>query len=134
MEALLKMSERTTSYILIISGIMLLFYFTGLSKDAGTLLSTLLSPQNFNTSAWWVAFIGVLGGTLISTIVVGIFTQNIELAVMAPLSAFLLIALYDFIKIYVLLASLNYVLATLFFAPFLILLPLTIVDYWLGRD
>lgn len=128
------MSERTPTYVFIISGLMLLFYFTGLSTDAGTLLSFLLMPENINSTLWWTTIATVLSVGILSSIAIGYFTQNIELTVMAPLATFLLTALYDFIKIYILLASLNYVLSTLIFAPILALLPLTIVDYWRGRD
>jgi len=126
--------EKTWNYIFIISGLMLVFYFTGLSTTSGTILSFLLNIQNVNTTLWWTTVSGILAGTSAATIIVGYFSKNVELALVAPLASFLLVSLFDFLKIYIFLAELNLVMATLFFAPFMLLIPITIVEYWRGRD
>lgn len=122
----------TYTYILVITGAMALFYFTGLSTEAGTILSALLAPENFTSSEFWTKTIIALSTGLVGSIVIGIFTKNIELSFMAPVTLFLATALADFTKIFILLASLNVVLAILFMGPFFILIPFALIDYWRG--
>lgn len=126
--------EKTWNYLFIISGMMLVFYFTGLSTSSGTMLSFMLNLQNVNTTTWWLTVVGLLSGTSAATILIGFVSKNVELALVAPLALFLLISGWDIIKIFIFLASLNYVLATLFLGPFLLMYIMIIVEYWRGRD
>ena len=125
--------EKVWTYLMMITGILLLFYFTGLSSGAGTLLSMLLDPENIYTSEWWIS-VSVLGGGIISGVVIGIVTRNAELAIMSPITAYLLVAAIDIMMIFNYLASLNWVLAVLFMSPFIYLIPVTFIEYWRGRD
>lgn len=126
--------EKTWNYLFIISGMMLVFYFTGLSTSSGTMLSFMLNLQNVNTTQWWLVVTGLLSGTSAATIIIGFVSKNVELALMAPLALFLLISGWDAIKIFIFLASLNYVIATLFIAPFMLMYIMVIIEYWRGRD
>jgi hypothetical protein len=128
------MSQKTTTYFLIIVGMTALFYFTGIGKEAGTILDALLDLENYNTSLFWVKTIGALSIGLITAIFVGYFTKNAELGLMAPIATFLGTAFLDFIKIFLYIANINIVIAILFIGPLIMLIPFVIVDYWRGRD
>lgn len=126
--------NKAYTYLFIMSGIMLVFYFAGLSTEAGTLLSYLLEPENLNSTSMWITIVSAIGAASVAGLIVGISTRNVELAAAAPIALFLLTLGFDFIKIFIYMASLNSVLAILFFSPLMLLYPLTILEFWRGRD
>ena len=125
---------KLTKYIIVMSGLVLLFYFTGILENTGssTLLTMLLSPEDLPDSSFNAQLLLVLGGIGLGTIIVGIVTRNIELALMAPLAIWLMSLMWDFLYVYVKISQINVVLATLFFAPILFLYGITIVEWWRG--
>lgn len=126
--------EKTWTYLFMISGMTLVFYFSGLASASGNLLGILLNIENFNSTYFWSIFVGGLSIASLGSIVVGLYTKNIELSLMLPLATYVTVLGFEFIKVYIYLASLNSVLATLFFAPFIMLYPMVIIEYWRGRD
>ena len=130
---------KTTTYILIMSGLMLLFYFSGLLDGtiSSRLLNIILTPESFgNTSGTlYLEVMGVLLGIAAGTgIVIGILTKNVELAIVSPLAVWLLSLFFDFIRVFLKVFAENPVIAVLLFSPIMLLWFITIVDWWRGRD
>ena len=123
------------TYVIMISGLMLLFYFTGLTDQTGTttLLNLLLNPEEFQNTPISIKATAVLTGILASAIVVGFAVAgNIELGVMIAFTTFLFNSLWDFIDVYSKVASVNPPLAILIFSPLFFLFIITIVEWWRG--
>lgn len=128
---------KLTTYILVMSGLMILFYFAGLLENTGssTLLSMLLDPAGYKTSSLNTQIILVLTGIATAGIVViGILTHNVELALMGSLAIWILNLLWDFIAVFNKVYSSNPVIAVLLFSPTLFLFGVTVVEWWRGRD
>ena len=123
------------TYVVVMSGLMLLFYFTGITEQTGTttLLNLLLNPEGFQDTPLAIKAIAVLTGILASAIVVGFaIAGNVELGVMVAFTTFLFNSLWDFINVYAKVASVNPVFAILIFSPLLFLFVVTTIEWWRG--
>ena len=138
---------KMTTFLVIMIGMTLLFYFAGLLQDCradGTcecetancgLLALLTHPENIQTSDMWVKIIlSVEGLALVGAVIFTAFVGRLDLAVVAPVAIFLGNILWDFLKVFTVVYEAAPVLAILFFAPMLILFAVTILDWWRGND
>jgi hypothetical protein len=127
--------ERFYKYIMVMSGLMLVFYFSGLlqSTVSSTLLNILLTPESFgNTSGLLYVQISavLLGIATVGGIIVGYFTKNIELAIMSPLTLWVIDLLFDFVRVFLIVYNANIVLAILLFSPIMVLWVFIGIDWW----
>ncbi len=123
------------TYVVVMSGLMLLFYFTGITEQTGTttLLNLLLNPEGFQETPIAIKAIAVLTGILASAIVVGFaIAGNVELGVMVAFTTFLFNSLWDFIAVFNKVAAVNPVIAILIFSPLLLLFIVTMIEWWRG--
>lgn len=123
---------RMTTFIMIITGVTILFYFTGFPID-NPLLDLLINPENLSFTAFWTVIITAITGT-VAGIFVGIWSRNIELAAMTAFAPYIAMLLWNVISVFNTLALENRAIAVLIFAPTLFMFIITIVDYWRGRD
>ena len=138
---------RIVTLTVVMTGLMLLFYFTGLVQeetDDGTcegqtpnskLLNILLQPDCMKDSTIGkktIAVIGSVAGVLI--IAAAIFIPNIELAIMGSLTLYFLTLLWDFMVVFQKVWQYNPVFAVLFFGPLMLIFIITMIDWWRGRD
>ena len=125
------------TYVLFMSGIVLLFYFAGIITDTAntTFLTLLLNPESFRDSDLNIQVILVLEGVATAGILaIAVLTRNIELAVRGIFAIFLLNLLWDFIIVFNVIKSVNMPLAILIFGPLLLLYYVTIVEWWGKHD
>lgn len=154
---------KLVTYMFVMTGIMLLFYFGGLLQDCvrpdGTndflcsegsvpstanslILDLVFKPQDAATSqivsqeeagsgadrvAGISATIGIVG--VVIAIGIGFITKNFELALMAPLTSYLLFLGWDFLKVFEKVAQVNEVIAVIIFGPLMLLWLLTLVEW-----
>ncbi len=138
--------SKIVTLVVIMTGLMLLFYFTGLVQeetDDGTcegqtpnskLLNILLQPDCMKDStvgAKTLLVIGSVAGVLI--IAAAVFIPNIELAIMGSLTIYFLTLLWDFMVVFQKVWEYNRVFAVLFFGPFMFIFIITMIDWWRGR-
>ncbi len=123
------------TYIIIMSGLILLFYVTGLLPETANsvLLNFLLDPSAFQDSNLSIKAIVVMQGILASAIVVGFAAVgNIELGVMVAFSIELFNVLWDFMAIITVVLAINPVLGLLVFSPLMFLFVVTMLEWWRG--
>ncbi len=133
------MAGKLTTYLVILSGMILMFYFTGiLPSDTpnSAFLDLVLNPERFFshslTSRMILAVEAVgLGGAVIAGL---IFGRNILLAAKSPFIIFFFNLGVDIVAIFGQVASVNRVIAVLVFAPFIILFIISIIEWWGGQD
>ncbi len=140
---------KLTTYLVIMSGLMLLFYFGGLlptecgedglcevNTPSGKLLTLLLRPENMRTSTVGDYVIGIIAGlAAVGSLVLGGFLyERLEYAAIASFLVFLIVILWDFIAVFNVIREAAPVLAILFFTPFLLVFTLTILEFMRGRD
>lgn len=128
---------KFTTYILIMSGLVLLFYFTGIVTDTtnATFLNLLLSPESFKDSDLNLKVILALEGIVATGILAaGLITRQLELAVKGVIVIYLFNLLWDFIKVFNAIKETNVVFAVLIFAPLLLLYYVTAVEWWGKHD
>jgi len=128
---------KITTYLIVMSGLMLIFYFGGLieSTPNSTLLNLLLSPsdlQNTNPATRVMLAIQAVGIT--GAVLLGFYLSNAELIAMAGFSLYLFNLFWDFLVVYNKVASVNKVIAIFIFSPILIMYVVTIAEFWRGRD
>jgi len=130
------MAKEFRNMVFFISGVYLILYFMGIvtvGPDENAFLSMLLTP---NSMSDWVLTSLLIGGLgTISGIVVGIVTRDIRISVYSGF----IIALFGYIStgltvVYIKLASINFILATIFFGPLAIYMVLATIDWWGGTD
>ena len=126
---------KLTKYIIIMSGLSLLFYFTGLLEQTpnSTLLNLLLDPVSFQNSTLVSKALLAIEGIVAATIVVGIaIAGRIELAVISAFVVFAFNLFWDFVAVFAVVASVNPVIAILIFSPIFLLYTVTILEWWRG--
>lgn len=131
------MGNKTTTYLMLMSGIMMLFYFTGLLGNSpnNLLLNLVLNPEALMSTPLWVKVTLALQGVAATAVVIaGIAIGNTELAVAAPVAVYLFNLGWDFISVYQKVYSVNPVIASLFISPIFILYAITAIEWWRGRD
>jgi len=132
---------KFTTYVLIMTGLLLIFHLFGVIEQGTTpnsqLLQILIEPENLSFGSFFQDYIVLTlttGAGLAAGIVLGFITKNAELTVMISLATYLGTVLWDFLAVYQSIASQNEVLALIFFAPLMFLFGITLVDWWRGRD
>ena len=128
---------KFATYIMMMSGLTLLFYFTGLLGETAnsTLLNLLLNPENIASTSFTTAILtAILGISTVGVIAIGLVTGNIELAIMSPVAAYMLALGWDFVSVAQVVIAQDKVIGILLFAPILLLYVITIIEWWRGRD
>lgn len=139
---------KITTYLIMMSGLVLLFYFGGLiqvcegdglceaTTPNGKLLDMLLKPENMRQSTLGDKIIGLLAGLAVvgSLVLSGFLYERLEFAATAAFTGFLFNVAWDFIAVFNVVRESNPVLAILLFAPFLLVFIPTILEFFRGRD
>lgn len=125
---------KLTTLLLMMSGLNLLFYFTGLSTSSNALLNNLLQPSTIliasvGSFVAYQAFL-VLANTASSGISIGSFFSNLRYALIAPFVLFLFKVFGDFMIVVNKIAEVNTVFAILFLSPMLVIFVMTIIAFW----
>jgi hypothetical protein len=139
------MANKLSLFILVFTGLTLLFYFSGLlttcedgvcesSSPNSALLSILLNPLSFNIGSFATKVAIVLSALAIATITIGFFNNNTELAARSTFGIYLLSLLWDFIVVVGKVYAENPVIAILLFSPILILFVITFIDWVVKND
>lgn len=124
---------KLANYILLLSGISLLFYFMGILVDTPSsfLLSLILNPANLQATPWWVVTLSITGVIVTGGVIfVGWVATKSELWVFAPLLPLFFALGWDFIAIFAELNSINPILAVLFIGPILFVYTLMVIEWW----
>ena len=137
---------KIITMVMVMSGLMLLFYFGGLLQEAtingecegqtpnSKLLNILLQPECMKDSTIGrktILVIGSVAGVLV--IAAAVFIPNIELAIMGSLAIYFFTLLWDFMVVFQKVYNVAPALAILFFGPFMFVFIITIIDWWRGR-
>ena len=138
---------KLTTYTLMMTGLMLLFYFTGLVQECtddglceadspnSQLLNFLIRPENSRSSIIGQKGILILEGVgAVFLIAAGLFIGNVELAVMGSFAIYYFNLGWDFLAVFNRVRAANPVIAILFFGPILFFYVIVIIDWWRGRD
>ncbi len=126
---------KFANYLVLMSGLTILFYFAGLINQTpnSTLLNLLLDPSSFQDTTLSLKAIIAIEAILASAIVVGFaLAGNIELGVMSGFSIFLFNLLWDFIAVFSVVSAANPVIAVILFSPGIFLFIVTILEWWRG--
>lgn len=129
------------------TGLMLLFYFTGLIQDCtgdglcenttpnSQLLNLALNPQSIRESSLGVKILlSIEGLALIGAAVLALFYSRIELAILSTVAIYLFNLLFDFIAVYNTVREAHPVFAILLFAPLMVVYAITVIEWWRGND
>jgi len=124
------MNRKLTKYIIIMSGLSLLFYFAGLTQQTNPLINVLLQPQNMSSSYIILTILGVIA-TAVASVVIGFFsgdnTKYTSGSLIIPLLiSFLWSSIDVFITIY---AYLSF-FAILILSPLLLMFYITMYEFW----
>lgn len=121
--------------MLVMAGLMMLFYVSGLLGDTltGTLLNIMFTPQSFADTDFslYVQIVGAMGTiSVVTGLVVGYITKNVELAVMWGVVGWLVAFFSDFFRVFLVVYNANTIIALLLFAPIMLLWYIIILDWW----
>jgi len=129
---------KLAKYLLITSGMLLLFYFGGVVENNGTstLLNLLINPSNIGNAGVLskVAFGAIVAALAITGIVVlGNYFQRPDLLILGGVALLFFDLILGMLEIYNKIISINpdyTIFAVLLFAPILVLLFMAIIDWW----
>jgi hypothetical protein len=128
--------NQMTTFILIFSGLGILFYVMGIGGQNGTsnpMIALLLDPGSMNVSLFWTAIVAQTAA-LGAAFFIGYYTKNVELAAMTAILPLVISNLMNFGFVISAVFAFNKVITVLVFGPLMYLLTMTTVDYWRGRD
>lgn len=151
---------KLTTYMIMMTGIMALFYFTGLTRDcenpngalcqgdeeclcvnkspSSSILDLVITPQNIVGSTMYSKISLVLTGiTTLALLGVGFLYGNIKLALLGPVASYFLLFLSDFLTVIARIWSVHpiaSVLATLVLLPLFVYYIIAVLDWWSGTD
>lgn len=139
---------KLANYIIVLSGILLLFYFSGFlgetlvegCEETGVqniLICALINPQNLpEPSTALTEELGiVIGAAATAVISIGlVLTGNLDVAIAVATAPFIINLLWGFLEVVTAVYSVNPVLAIVFFGPLLVYLVILIIEWIAGRD
>jgi len=119
------------NYILLMSGIALLFYIFGLVSETGTLIDLVVNFQDITKSNLHNYIItGIVGLSLVGLAVFSLFVADPTLIKFAAVATYLISLGIDFLKIASVVWNVTPVFATIIFGPFTILYIIVVMDWW----
>ncbi|MBI2075236.1 MAG: hypothetical protein HYT82_01040 [Candidatus Harrisonbacteria bacterium] len=124
---------KLTKYLIVMSGLMLIFYFMGLVEKTpnSILLNFVLDPISFQASTLYIKVIAALELVAGATIVVGsIFGQRTELIITATFSIYMFNLFWDFMAVFSAVANANFVIALLLFSPLMVVYIVTVIEWF----
>ncbi len=105
------------------------------TSSTSIIINAIADPSSLTTSNFWATLITGLSLLAIGTaVVVGFVTRNSDVVIFIAMGGALALLIGDFVSIFNYLAGLNYVLATIIFAPITILFALIIIEWVRGKD
>jgi hypothetical protein len=139
---------KLTTTILILSGIMLLFYFTGISKDCSdglckgatpnsAVIDIMMNPESIQTLPLWTKLLLALEGVgaIAGGIAIGYFSGgNLEAIIRAPIAVYLFNLSLDFLFVFQRIWEVNKILASVFFGPVILVYAIIVFDWWGKND
>jgi hypothetical protein len=134
------MANKMTIYIMVIIGIDLLFYYTGLLEGTGTsaLLDLVMNPTSITSQPFWVIVKVAIAAIATAGIFIGALMYNrVDLVAIGAMIIPLFNILWDITKVFTKLTSINpdYTpFIILIFSPILFLLIITVVEFWRGIE
>lgn len=128
---------KMTTYVLIMSGLLLVFHIAGLIPFGANsdLLSLLLNPQNamdFNFWSQTILSLQLIG--LSGALIVGLTIRKPELIFYAAFAIFMMNYLMDSLLVFGAVRSVSPIFAILIFAPVIVLFIMTGFEFWRGTD
>ncbi len=128
---------KITTYIMMLSGVILLFAFAGLLSE-GTLLGTLLdltNPDTLTTSPFYVAIVAAGAILAVGGVVLGFISQGrTDLLVKGTLLTVLIAIGWTLMDIYSAIAQMDIWVARLLIAPLIIVYFLATIEWLSGHD
>lgn len=126
---------KLTTYLMVMTGIMILFYFGGLTDGTTSLMGILLNPTTLKTSGIIVA-VGAAIITAAAAAQIKIAGTSLasapEILVMSTAFTLLLALVWDFIVVFNKVLATNPVIAILLFSPLFLVLGITMIEWWRG--
>ncbi len=131
--------SKIYTYVIIMSGLMLMFHIFGLIETGTTPTSTfmalLLEPESLRDhqlSSLLVSAMAIV--TAGAAVFIGFITKDYRLAGMTLFASYLFILLWDFIAVFNLLNSVNKIIALLIISPFMFGFVVAMIQFWEGKD
>ncbi|KKN09623.1 hypothetical protein LCGC14_1044780 [marine sediment metagenome] len=130
---------KLISYLSIIVLIDLIFLITGQltqSSPTSVIINAVLDPANIEISQLFILLItgGISLLAVGAAVVVGVISRSFEIILFIPVAISLSVLIGDFATVFVYLASINVVWATVIMAPIMVLFVMTIVEWLRGKD
>lgn len=126
------MGLKITYYVMLLTGMSILFYFTGLINN-NPLLDLLLNPQNLTASELFFN-ISVAIATTAGAVIIGFITKDLDKAAMAFFVPYIGILLWNSITVFNVMSSTAYVISVILFGSVIFLFIISLLDYWRGND
>ena len=128
---------KMATYIIMLTGIMLLFHIAGLIENTGNseLLNLALDPSSIADTPTYVVLLETFAVVIAAgVIIIGLIFNISELAIIAPMALYFLNMGWDFLAVFNKVKATSPIIALLIFSPLLILWLVVIIDWWRGRD
>ena len=125
--------SKVGTYIGILSVTLISAFLLGLMENTGTsaLLSWLSNPTSFFATDFYTELNNVIALFATAGVVIGLFfSQKVEQATTIGFVGILLLAGVDMYTIYQNISLINADFALLFFAPFILIYSLTVLEWW----
>lgn len=132
---------------MLMTGISILFYMTGLLQDCSEgelcegvtpnslLMQVAMTPERFSDLEFNAQLLLVFEGIAAAGISIGLFfAGRPDLAIMGPFAVFMLNLGLDFLHVYLKVRESSDVIAVIIFGPLFVLFAITVLEFWRGKD
>ncbi len=129
---------KMLTFVSILIFIDLLFLTTaqfGLESPGSVILNAINDLSTLKTANIWIVLIDGLSGLVIATAVIaGLVTRSSDIAIFFAMAGTLALLIGDFLAIYIYLASISFIFATIVMAPIGIIFTFVVIDWAKGKD
>ena len=128
---------KITTYIAIMSMVILGFHFAGLIEGTPTswFIKAITDPSSLSSNSYFAQLIRILAVFSGGAIIIGSLASNkIEQGATISFTLLLFLIGWDLIAIFNVLKQTNQTLAIFMISPMLLIYMLTVIEWWRGRD
>ena len=129
---------KMITFLSILIFVDILFIATGqlaIESTGSLIASAILNPESLKDSNFWLSFITGLSALAVATVVVvGLITKPSDITIFIGMGLTLSVLIGDYISIFSYLRDANPLLATILFAPIMIIFGFVVLEWVRGKD
>jgi hypothetical protein len=123
--------NQMTTFLIAVCGLSIMFFLFGLTPT-DSFIGQLMHPESMTLATFGLTLLTLITAT--TGIILGIVYKNAELAVMSTVTPIVAALLYNISSVITVFMGISAVFTIIIFSPLMVVMIVTLIDYWRGRD